>query len=460
MSNYMNTKNKLNSTMAILCLALFTSGCSKKTEADGGQEMTEEAGHEGHGHRGDEEPPHEKMVHLNEAQYRNAGIDTGWFEMKNLSEVINANGYTKLPPQNQAEVSVQLPGTIQSIEVIEGEYVKKGQTLATMQSMAYNNLRLDREKMTKELHASEANLEYLKLEYERQVELSNENVTAKKVLQKVSTDLKAEESNVKSLTNQITILTQNISIGGSSSSPVINILAPISGNVTDIDVTIGSSVESGKPLFHIVDNSKMHVDLLVYEKDLFKVKAGQQVRFILTNQNNIEIGGKIFGVGKAFANDTKAVAVHATIDDNKMLIPGMYVNALIDIGASRVNALPIDAIIKAEGKEFIFVLEKVSDEHGEEGHVHQEGEAEHAEEEHVHKEGEAEQTEEESEGHEDHGAEIAFARIEVKTGPTQLGYVQVTPLVEIHEGDRIVIKGAYYLQSHLLKAEGGGGHAH
>jgi len=193
----MNTKNKLNSTMAILCLALFTSGCSKKTEADGGQEMTEEAGHEGHGHGGDEEPPHEKMVHLNEAQYRNAGIDTGWFEMKNLSEVINANGYTKLPPQNQAEVSVQLPGTIQSIKVIEGEYVKKGQTLATMQSMAYNNLRLDREKMTKELHASEANLEYLKLEYERQVELSKENVTAKKVLQKVSTDLKAEESNVK-----------------------------------------------------------------------------------------------------------------------------------------------------------------------------------------------------------------------------------------------------------------------
>ena len=451
----MTTKININCILAIFCITLLTYGCSPKTDADGGQEMTEEAGHEGH-----EESAHEKMVHLNEAQYRNAGIDTGWFEMKNLSEVINANGYTKLPPQNQAEVSVQLPGTIQSIKVMEGEYVKKGQTLATLQSLAYNTMRLEREKLIQELHTSEANVEYLKLEYERQLELSKENVSAKKVLQKASTDLKAEESKVKALTNQVAILGQNISIGGSSTSPTINIVSPISGNVTDVDVTIGSSAEVGKTLFHIVDNSQMHVDLLVYEKDLFKVKAGQQVRFILTNQNNVEISGKIFGVGKAFANDTKAVAVHATIDDNKMMIPGMYVNALIDIGASKVNALPIDAIIKAEGKEFIFVLEKATAGHGEEGHEHEDGEAEHPEEEHAHKEGEPGHTEQESEGHDDHGGEIAFARIEVKTGPAQLGYIQVTPLVEIHEGDRIVVKGAYYLQSHLIKSEGGGGHEH
>ena len=60
----------------------------------------------------------------------------------------------------------------------------------------------------------------------------------------------------------------------------------------------------------------------------------------------------------------------------------------------------------------------------------------------------------------EHESEISFARIEVKTGAIQLGYVQVTPLTEIHKGDKIVIKGAYYLQSHLQKGEGGGGHQH
>ena len=95
-------------------------------------------------------------------------------------------------------------------------------------------------------------------------------------------------------------MSQNIQIGGTSSSPFINITAPISGNVSEVYVTIGSAAEIGKPLFNIIDNSKMHVDLLVYEKDLFRVKPGQKVRFILTNQGNQEIGGKIFSVGKSF----------------------------------------------------------------------------------------------------------------------------------------------------------------
>lgn len=442
---------------------LFAAGCSKNPGE------TAASGHEEHAEESESEMPHKKMVYLSNAQYLNAGIDTGWFEMKNLSEVINANGYTKLPPQNQAEVSIQLPGTIESIKVIEGEHVNKGQTLATLQSLAYNNMRLEREKLVQDMNAAEANAEFLRLEYARQKELSDENVTAKKVLQKVSAELKSEESKIKSLNSQIAILGQNIQLGGSANSPVINIISPISGYVTDIDVTIGAAAEVGKPLFHIVDNSKMHVDLLVYEKDLMKVKAGQHVRFILTNQNNDEIEGKIFGIGKAFENETKAVAVHATIDNYKSLIPGMYINALIDIGASQVLALPAEAIIKAEGKEFIFVLEREgpmseSDEHAHasEDHAHAEGEASHSASEQKHTEGEqAEADHDKEHGHEEqHEDEIPFARIEVKTGPTQLGYIQVTPLAEIHEGDKIVLKGAYYLQSHLLKSEGGGGHEH
>ncbi len=393
-------------------------------------ETQHEAGEEAHGH--------EKMVHLNEVQYKNSGIDTAGFEMKNLSEVINANGYTKLPPQNQAAVSVQFPGNISSIKVIEGQYVKKGQVLATMQSMAYNNLRLEKSKLNEQLQTSKAHLEYLKQDYARQKELSDENVNAKKVFQKVSSELKFEEAKISGLQSQIAILSQNIQIGGTSSSTFINIIAPISGNISEVMVTIGAAAEIGKPLFIIVDNSKMHVDLLVYEKDLFRVKPGQKVRFMLTNQGNQEIIGKIFSVGKSFENDTKSVAVHADIvNEKQLLIPGMYVNALIDIGVNKVPSLPIDAVIKAEGREFIFVWEKENMEAHE-----QKGESKKL------AEGEA------------HEKEISFARIEVKTGTAQLGFVQVTPLTNIHNGDKIVVKGAYYLQAHLQKAEGGGGHSH
>jgi cobalt-zinc-cadmium efflux system membrane fusion protein len=250
-------------------------------------------------------------------------------------------------------------------------------------------------------------------------------VNAQKVFQKVSADLQLEEGKIKALQSQMQILGQNIAIGGSATSPVISIKAPISGNITDINVTIGAAAEVGKPLFSIVDNSKMHVDLLVYEKDLFKVKAGQSVRFILTNQDGSEIRGKIFSVGKAFENETKSVAVHADIlNEKQMLIPGMYVNALVDVGSNTVEALPVDAIVKAEGREFVFVLEDEAGEAGVEGLT------------------------------------FHFQRIEVKTGISQLGYVQVTPLQPLTPGQKIVVEGAYYLQSHLTKSEGGGGHEH
>lgn len=385
-----------------------------------------------------------KEVELNEAQFKNANIELGSFTMKNLSEVINANGYTKLPPQNQADVTAIVGGTILSIKAIEGQYVKKGQTLATLQSLSYNNMRLDKAKLVEQLEASQTNKGYLDLEFARQKELSDENVNAKKTFQKVASDLEFENKKIVNLQNQIAILAQNLEVGGASQSPILSITAPISGYISEVYIKIGSNAEVGKPLFSIVDNSQMHVDLLVYEKDLYKVKTGQNVRFILTNQNNSEIKGKIFSIGKAFENDTKSVAVHADIvNDKQILISGMYVNALIDVGANSVQALPLDAIVKADGREFVFVLEEGEhDEKEEKGHDEKEGH----------------DTDNKHETNE--GKMYHFQRIEVKTGNAQLGFVQTTFLQNIEKDAKIVLKGAYYIQSHLLKSEGGGGHEH
>ena len=359
-----------------------------------------------------------KEVELNEAQYNAAGVVLGTFTMKNLSDVVNANGYTKLPPQNQADISVHLGGVVQTIKVIEGEFVKKGEVLATIESPEFA-------KLQEAYLTSKSNLEFLSLEYERQKKLSEEDVNSKKVFQRAKSDYDIEKARYSSLQKQLSILNLGSGINASSTMPVV---APISGYVTEVNIKIGTNAEVGKPLFGIVDNSKLHVDLLVYEKDLHKVKAGQNIRFVLTNQDNIEITGKVFNVSKAFENETKSVAVHADISNsNQTLIPGMYVNALIDVGTQNVASLPADAVVRADGREFIFVLE--------EGH----------EEEAVHKE---------------EGKAFHFQRIEVKTGTAQLGYVQVSVLQPIDKNAQIVLKGAYYIQSHLIKNEGGGGHEH
>lgn len=404
---------------------LILGACSNKTEeATTEEEHQDEVG----------------VVELTPLQVKTAQIVFGNFEKKNLSEVITANGYTKLPPQNQADVSVFINGIVKSIGVIEGQYVKKGQTLATFQSMEFNNIRLEKSKLNEELQQAKVSKEYLELEFSRQKELSDENVTAKKAFQKVSSELSSVNSKIANTQNQINILSQNLAINGNDQSVNLAIAAPISGYITDVKIKIGSSVSPNTVLFSIVDNSKMHVDLLVYEKDLFKIKVGQKVRFVLTNQDNKEILGNVFSIGKSFQNDSKSVAVHADINNGTAgLIPGMYINALIDIGQNDVQTLPLDAIAQSGGKDYIFIqlldsaqsnkkddLPKGKDANNEAGHT---------------------------EG-------IHFKRIEVKKGTTQLGFVQVTPIDEIPAGAKIVTKGAYYLQSTMSNGEGGDDHGH
>lgn len=392
----------------ILFVLLITGmvwSCTSETEDDHDEAM--------HVDDHDDHYDHEngvKMVELNQAQLKNAGVKLGDFEMKNMSETVNANGYTKLPPQNQADVAMHTTGLIKSIRVLEGQEIKKGQVLATMESPEFAILQ-------EAYLRSKSQLDYLQKEYERQLKLSEDNINAKKVVEKTKSDLETEKAHFRSLERQLAIYGIN---GNGAIVSTISIKAPIGGHITAVNVKIGSAVEVGAPLFSIVDNSEMHVDLQVYEKDLEKVREGQRVRFVLTNQAHTEITGQIFNIGKSFENETKTVAVHAHIEDKeKFLIPGMYVNAIIDVGEQEVKTLPAEAVIQAEGRYFIFV--KAADQHDE-----------HTE----------------------------FRRLEVSVGSSQLGYLEVTPVHKRVKGEKIVISGAYYLQSHLQKSDGGGGHHH
>jgi cobalt-zinc-cadmium efflux system membrane fusion protein len=200
----------------------------------------------------------------------------------------------------------------------------------------------------------------------------------------------------------------------------VSVSAPIAGTIGHIIVNTGTFAETGKPLMQIIDNSKIHCDLTVYEKDLFKVKVGQKVNFILTNQNNQSIQGKIYGINKSFEDDSKGIVVHAIIEgaNTYKLIPGMYVTALIDVGNQQTLAAPVDALVRSEGKDYIFL---VDDEKGAKGKD---------------------------------GRPIAFKKVEVVAGESELGFVQITPLENLSDSAWIVKKGAFYLLS-KEKAKGG-----
>ncbi|MDD3003786.1 efflux RND transporter periplasmic adaptor subunit [Flavobacterium sp.] len=391
-----------------------------------GEKKTEEA---------HEEEKSETEVALTKEQFETVGIETGSIEMKNLNTIIKANGYTTVPPQNMANVSTLIGGVVKEIYVLEGTYVAKGKTLATLQN-------LEVAEMQEDYNSAVANIEYLQLEYNRQKTLSEEDVNPRKIFQEVKAKLAVERARAKAAKNKLQAL--NVSLSGNSS--LIPIIAPISGYVGKIGITKGTFADTGISLFEVIDNSQMHLDLNVFEKDLGKISIGQEVDFVLTNQSNKVIKGKIFGINKSFSNESKSVAVHAKINesDTKDLISGMYVAANINITNQTVQALPKDAIVRNGDKYYIYIQEE-----------HVEETPKGKKEAHVHKEGEAHDHEEET-AEKEHD-EVHFKAIEVVPGTTDLGYTEIKLVEEIPANAKIVVKGAFYL---LATSKGGGEHVH
>ncbi|RYY49919.1 MAG: efflux RND transporter periplasmic adaptor subunit [Chitinophagaceae bacterium] len=354
---------------------------------------------------------------ISQSQLDAVGILLGAIEEKNLKSVVKASGQLEVPPQNKAEVTLLMGGVVNQVFVLEGQHVNKGQKLATIENNQLIQLQQD-------YMSAQSSLTYATKEYERQKELNEANAGVGKVYQQSQSTLRSEQAKVAALSRQL----RQVGVNPESAAngrfiTQIPVYAPISGTIGKIIIQTGSYAEPARPLMNIIDNSKVHCDLVVYEKDLFKVKAGQHVYFTLTNQNNREITGKIYGVNQSFENESKAIIAHAVIEQaaKNNLIQGMYVSALIDVGRQKATAVPSEAVIKTGGKEYIYYLARMSEPKADiSNDEKQKGEP---------------------------SKQYVFERAEVVTGVTDLGYTEIKLVEELPAGVKIVTKGAFYILS-------------
>lgn len=396
---YHSTYKKLIGLLfGLLIFAIALSGCSGSSSSKG-TEKEETA----------KEKPEKKagdVLELSLAQMKAVGITTGKIEQKNLNDVVKANGELAVPPQNKANVSILSGGIIRRIAVVEGEQVRKGQVLATIENQELIKIQQD-------YLAAVNNFAYVDAEYQRQSQLQAAGAGTGKSFQSSQATYRAERSRIKAFESQLRQLgVSPVKISSGNIVSQFPLIPPIKGTVGLITATTGSFVQPGTAIMEVVDNSKIHCDLVVFEKDLYKVKPGQQVNFQLTNQNNQQIKGIISGINKSFENESKGVVVHAVIDNagKRNLIPGMYVTALISVGMERVPAVPVEAVISSEGRQYIYITTGGKGENNEKGVLH-------------------------------------FKKSEVTTGTSDLGYIHIKTLENLPEDVLVVTKGAFYLQS-------------
>lgn len=457
----MKTQN-INSAIARITRFLSLFVITAVLAACGGGAATEEEGH-GHGEEAEEEM-HDGGTTVSITEQQFAAIDgrLGMLEQRGLSSSLKATGFLKVPPQNRADITAAMGGIVREVLVLVGEKVRKGQTLVTIADAAIVDLQRD-------FIDARARLVYAKAELDRQTELAGANVSAQKTLQQAT----AEHASLQATVNGNAELLRMINIdpdklNAAAVRGTASIVSPIDGTVADITVNIGSKVTGDMPMMRVVNNDHLHADLLIYERDMARVKVGQSIDLSLINLPGRNCTARIFAIGNAFENETKTVPVHADITTGKEgLIDGMGVTGRIDMGQAKVTAVLTEAIVSHAGNDYIFIRTEAEEEDGhEQGNeaAHKE-EAEHADaegEEHDHatenKEAHTEGDEHEQAEEEGHGDEhvveggMSFKRVQVKRGATDGAYTGITFLEPVPENAEVVVGGAYYLIAIMTNA--------
>jgi len=299
----------------------------------------------------------DNIVELREDQIKLADIQTGVVELRSVTNTLKVNGIISVAPQNQATVCMPLGGFIKNTTLLPGNAIDKGQTLAVVENQDFVDIQQNYLEAKNRLVFAEA-------EYIRHSDLYKNDVYSEQNVQQVTVEYRNLKALVKSLEQKLFLIgIDPDKLSEDNISNKVSLISPIKGFLKAVNVNIGKYVSPTDILFEIVNSDKLFLELTLFEKDADKVSAGQKIKFFINNETE-EHEAIISQTGKAI-NDDKTFRVYGTVTSScKNVLPGMYVNALIEESDKKVTALPSGAIVSFDDKDYIFVFEKNKEEAG------------------------------------------------------------------------------------------------
>jgi cobalt-zinc-cadmium efflux system membrane fusion protein len=199
-------------------------------------------------------------------------------------------------------------------------------------------------------------LAYSENEYRRQKELNVSKASSDKVFQQSEMEFKNQRITLSALSEKLRLIHINPeTLSEASLSRSINIYSSIDGFVSKVNVNIGKYVNPSDIIFELINPSDIHLNLKVFEKDLDKLSIGQKLIAFNNNQSDKKYPCEIILVSQDLSEDRSAdVHCHFQAYD-KTLLPGMYMNAEVEIMMKNVASINEDAIVSHDGKDYIFL---------------------------------------------------------------------------------------------------------
>ena len=338
----MKSRNIFFSAGLIFGLFLLAS-CSKNDSSDGGIEVSEA-------------PEQTTEIELTEEQFKTMKMEWGPLHTGDFSEEIQVQGTVQIPVEGMREITTYFGGYVQDLKLIEGQEVRKGEVLFTLENPDFLRLQQDFLEINSQLA-------YLKAEWERQKTLAQEQISAQKNFLKAAADYDAASAKAQSLKKQLAMLGINADgLTPATMRSKISIPSPISGFVEEVLAVPGQFLPPAAKALALMSKEHIHVELVLFEKDASKVNVGQIVEFTSPDRPNEVLKAKIKVVGKSI-NAQRQINVHADLLDEKeeaKLTPGMFLQARIQLDPQRSLAVPEESIIEVGEDHYILVQKSKS----------------------------------------------------------------------------------------------------
>jgi membrane fusion protein, heavy metal efflux system len=291
----------------------------------------------------------ENEVTLTDAQMKNANIETISLSEKSIANILKINGKIDVPPQNMVSVSAPLGGYLRNTHLLPGMHVSKGQVIAVLEDQQYIQLQQD-------YLVSKAKLVYAEKEFSRQNDLNKSQASSDKVTQMAQAELSSLRAITNGLAEKLKLININPNaVSASKITQKMNIYATIDGFVSKVNVNIGKYISPSEVLFELINPTDIHLNIKVYEKDVASLKIGQKIITYTNSEPDKKHVCRIILISKDVSADGTS-EVHCHFENyDKNLLPGMYMNAEVEINTSNLNALPEESVVSFEGKDYIYI---------------------------------------------------------------------------------------------------------
>jgi membrane fusion protein (multidrug efflux system) len=257
-------------------------------------------------------------------------------------EVVSLTG--KVVADQRAELTADTQGRVVEVLVERGQRVKRGEPILRLDTQS---AALTTQEAAARLLAARTDQQLAAIECERSKKLYAVGAISRSELDRQGAQCASSQQNVSAAAARTAYLAKAVKDG--------IVRAPFDGIVSERGVNAGEWVAPGRSLVTLVDADPLKLEISVPEVNVAAIALDQHVTISTVAHANVAYDATITRIS-AEIGKTRSLIVEATIAPGSKLVPGMFVQAEVITGQTRLPSVPQTAVVKRGKVWHAFVI--------------------------------------------------------------------------------------------------------